>query len=74
MSEQDNKLRPSKNEIQAWIDHRFGTPNTINIQVYLDMRDFTLAKVTSMIQTEWRGCVYLKMQELLEALKETENG
>uniref|UniRef100_A0A6M3LSE9 Uncharacterized protein n=1 Tax=viral metagenome TaxID=1070528 RepID=A0A6M3LSE9_9ZZZZ len=27
-------------EIQAWIDNRFGTPNTVNIKVYEDFYEF----------------------------------
>ena len=31
-------------EIQAWIDNRFGVPNTVNIKVYEDFYEFIVSK------------------------------
>ena len=30
----------TKEEVQAWIDHRFGVPNTFNIQLLTDFLKF----------------------------------
>jgi hypothetical protein len=34
----------TKEEIQNWIDSRFGIPNTFNIQLLIDFQEFVLKK------------------------------
>ena len=45
-------------EIQAWIDNRFGLPNTVNIQVYRDITQVQLEQdkkdLAEWFHTEWK--------------------
>ena len=65
----DKELRE---KIQAWIDNRFGVPNTVNLQAYLDFYGFILALLAKeyMSKEECAECQAQTEYKIEEAKKE----